>query len=246
MPAYDPFGCMMGDTNKDQRDELDALIARQLKGVRLSVSIPSADDDEPSDDELLAFVEGRLAPEAERLLLVQLQSHPFSADLAGILKRALADFGQEAVEFESTEASASSLARLVFALRRGAEEVLTFLRGTDSPIPLAPALVTVRGTPQAQREALYQFERQFGEWQATIVIENVPPRGTELHLELSRQGTPLRDGRATLRNRGHVVESIRVREGVADFVDLEPASYELEITRDEERIAQIALEILDA
>ena len=58
-------------------------------------------------------------------------------------------------------------------------------------------------------------------------------------------GAPVTDARASLRRAGKLLESVRIREGLADFADLEPAeTYEMEIKREGSTLGELCLSFL--
>lgn len=240
---------------QSSRDELDLIIARQVRVQRplaLTHPLPAAGDDEPSDDELLLAVEGRLPPIEAAALERRLGDHPFSRDRLEILREALAEV---ACATESTASPApdeatttpeqqTPLARFVFALRRGSEQMIDFIRGSEEPMALESVALATRGG-SSPAEALYKFARTFDDCEALIQVERVPGRGVDLRLELSTAGEPITDGRASLRRHGRLVESVRIRRGHADFCDLEPASsYEMEIKREGQLVGEVCLSFL--
>lgn len=244
----------MKTTSQSSRDELDLIIARQVRVQRplaLTHPLPAAGDDEPSDDELLLAVEGRLPPTEAATLEHRLDDHPFSRDRLEILREALAEVAQESSACPLPDdavvpvaESPTPLARFVFALRRGSEQVIDFIRGSEEPIALESVALATRGG-SIPAEALYKFARSFDDCDALIQVERVPGRGVDLRLELSTAGQPITDGRASLRRHGRLVESVRIRRGHADFCDLEPASsYEMEIKREGQLVGEVCLSFL--
>ncbi|MCA9671307.1 MAG: hypothetical protein KC503_37175 [Myxococcales bacterium] len=244
-------------TKRDALDEqLSHHLGRSLRRIQLGSKLPQPTDAEPTDDQLLRLLDGQLADSERRELETLVGASDFSKDRFEILREALDEFAEldeSAAEADSRvrlspdDDKPSSFARLVFALRKGADQVLDFLRGTDMPLMMAPAAVAVRGAAAAAAEEpqhFYKFERSFGEWDALIQIESVPERGVEIRLELSRDGVALKDARVSLRRRGKLLESVRMRDGVAGFRDLSPDHYSVTVTRHDSEIGQLTLDFL--
>src|SRR5947209_5032812 len=83
----------MADDEHSQRDELDDALTARLRAVRPSLTVPNAGADEPSDDELLRYVEG-VMDDAERASLeVRLAGNPSAAARVAIVAEALAEGG---------------------------------------------------------------------------------------------------------------------------------------------------------
>ncbi|MCK5800172.1 MAG: hypothetical protein KAI47_23440 [Deltaproteobacteria bacterium] len=265
----------MNTRDKSSRDELDDIIATQLRPLRPiaeTLAIPAPTKDEPSDDELLLLLDGRLQPSEARALEARLGEHAFSLGRLKILREVFAETAQNPKTSEdsalarattaSDRASTESpkrppMARLVFAIHRGAHQMLSFVRGTDTPLPLTPAILPTRSTKRTDgvtmtqetaqtQDTLYRFARDFGDCNAAIDIEHLPGRGIDVRVELSEAGVPLGNARASLRRHGKLLESLRIREGRADFVNLEPReTYEMELQRAGEVLGEISLAFLE-
>src|SRR5262249_46405958 len=143
----------MADDENSQRDELDAALTARLRAVRPSVPVPGAAGDEPSDDELLRYVEGSMDDGERAAFEARLADHPNSAERVAIVAEALAEGGWgPLVKAEPVGRRAVNLAsRFVFRLSDG---VLSFLRGTDLPRGLEPAMA-VRSSPPAQPQSFF-------------------------------------------------------------------------------------------
>jgi hypothetical protein len=122
----------MADDEERQRDELDAALAARLRAVRPSLPVPDPRADEPSDDELLRYVDGSMSDAEREDLEARLADHPDAAARVAIVAEALAEGGWGPLaKPEPVGRRAVTLAsRFVFRLSEG---VLTFLRGTDLP-----------------------------------------------------------------------------------------------------------------
>lgn len=238
-----------------KRDTLDEQLSRSLRRIQLNTPLPEPSQSEPTDDQLLRLLDDQL--DASELSEVEalIRQSEFSRDRVAILREALAECepGQpnetrtRLSPDESAAPKPSHFARLVFAMNRGTQQVLDFLRGTDLPQLAEPAMA-LRGaataTATAESQHFYKFERRFGEWEALIQVESVPDRGVEIRIELSRDGVALKDARASLRRRGKLIESVRMRDGVAGFRDLSPDHYSVTVTRHDSEIGQLTLDFL--
>jgi hypothetical protein len=227
------------------RDAVDEVLARGLRSVPLARPLPRPRDDEPTDHDLLLLLDGGLDPARQAEVEARLRCCPFSADRLDVLREALHEEQRARLSPDEQPASPSRLARLVFAV---AKDTLRFLRGTDLPVALGPALATTRSAnvvAPADEDYYYRFTRCFGEWDAVIQIESVPRAGMELRIEISRAGQPLDDARAALRRDGKLLESVRLRGGIAGFAGLRPDHYEVAVTRNGTEIGQLTLEFLE-
>jgi len=238
---------MTPQPSKD-RDPLDKRLSKALKSIRLAVSLPHPADDEPSDEEILMLVEGQLSGETKKTVEAKIEKSRYSKDRFEILREALADAeARTRLSPDESNEKKTSVARLVFAMtKRGADRVLAFLHGTDSPMALTPAMATRGGTTPSTTDDYYRFERQLGDLDAVIQIEHVPNRGVELRLDVKKDGAPLTGARASLRRDGKLVESVRIRDGVAGFVDLAPDTYQLELSQQDAAIGTLELDVLEA
>jgi len=236
--------------SQPEADKLDKQLSGALRLIRLGQRLPEPTPEEPADDELLLLIEEKL-PEAERQRVEALLARcPYSADRVDVLRQALADFASRTRLSPDTERAPerSRFARLVFTVARGAEQAMAWLCGTDVPLPVAAAAMPTRGAATGRDEAghYFRFERRFGDCDAVIQVERVPHRGVELRLDLTRQGARLEDARAVLRCRGKLVESVRVRDGTAGFVGLQPDCYQIQVTGKDEEIGRLAVDLLSA
>jgi hypothetical protein len=133
------------------------------------------------------------------------------------------------------------VARYVF---RQAEDALTFLRGSDMPAALAPALA-VRGAAVAQKESFFEFTHDFdGRFAATLAIERVAGRGLELHVTVTEGGAPVDGARVTLSKDARTVDSASTEAGACSFSDLPAARYLLDVKRAGQAIGQLHVDVL--
>ncbi|MFH1132510.1 MAG: hypothetical protein V1754_14330 [Pseudomonadota bacterium] len=224
---------------KDIRDDLDHLLSKYL--CRKPVRIPETAPDEPSDQTLLLYLEDKLEEAEKQQLTAQLEKHPYSQNRLEILKEALAETKIE----DSPVPNSAVFANLVFSLSKGASQLLSFVRGTDFPIHLGAILDPVRGTTYTPTNSLHKFARNFGQWEAKIQVEHIPDHGLELRIELSQNSIHIPDARASLHCKGEIVESLKLRGGVAVFSDLLPAQYKLQIHQKEIPIGLIDIDVLE-
>src|SRR5947207_2357522 len=123
----------MSDSHDTGRDAVDAQVAQKLRALRLARPVPSPGPDEPSDEEILRYVDGAAkGSERERLegrgfeLQLTLSEREEPVEGARVtLKQA-----GRTVDSASTEAGQCSFAGLAPAryqldVRRGAEEIGT-------------------------------------------------------------------------------------------------------------------------
>src|SRR4051812_37467996 len=183
----------MADDENSQRDELDAALTARLRAVRPAAAVPVDAADEPTDDDLLRYVDGSM-DDAERAgLETRLADHPAAAARVAIVAEALAEGGWGPIpKADPVGRRAVNLAsRFVFRLSDG---VLSFLRGTDLPRGLEPAMA-VRSSAPAQPQSFFEFISQYpfesGEVDARLALEPVAQQAVDVQLEITQAGTPL-------------------------------------------------------
>src|SRR5262245_10563346 len=88
----------MADDHGTHRDELDQALSERLRAVRPSLPVPSPGADEPSDEELLRYIDGRLGADERAAFEVRLAAHPNAAERVAVVAEALneAGFGPQA------------------------------------------------------------------------------------------------------------------------------------------------------
>lgn len=246
--------------SSQQRDSVDlklGTLLRAARPLRPGRPLPTPSGDEPTDDELLLYIDGALSADDTRHFEARLAEHPFSADRAEILRDALVECGfrarldpDEVPSTESVEAPEAApttqgqVARLVFAVTSGTQKLLTFLRGSDEPALLPQVALATRGHAAEKRESyLYELKKRFDDCDVLIQVDGLGD-AIELRLSLEVAGQPLDDGRATLKRHGKLERSVRIREGVADFGDLEPDAYCIELRRNGTPLGRVELEFL--
>jgi hypothetical protein len=235
----------MADDENSQRDELDAALTARLRAVRPSVALPDAGPDEPSDDELLRYVDGSMDDGEREALETRLAEQPSAAARVAIVAEALAEGGWGPLaKADPVGRRAVNLAsRFVFRLSDG---VLSFLRGTDLPRGLEPAMA-VRSSAPAQPQSFFEFVSQYpfesGEVDARLALEPVAPEAIDVQIEVTQAGVPLDGVRVKLLRDGKPVDSAPTEKGRCTFSALTAAHYELEIRKGGTEVGRMVLDI---
>jgi hypothetical protein len=239
----------MADDENSQRDELDAALSARLRAVRPSAPVPAPGADEPSDEELLRYVDGTMADAERESFEVRLADHPGAAARVAVVADALAETGWGPLgKTDPVGRRAVALAsRFVFRLSEG---VLTFLRGTDLPRGLEPALA-VRSSAPAQPTSFFEFVSHYpfesGEVDARLALEPVQHHAQEqavdVQIEVTQDGTPLEGVRVKLLRDGRPVDSSPTEKGRCTFSALTAAHYELEIRKGGTEVGRMVLDI---
>jgi anti-sigma factor RsiW len=235
----------MADDENTQRDELDAALTARLRAVRPSSAVPDAAVDEPTDDELLRYVDGSMDDQERQALEARLADHPNAAARVAIVAEALAEGGWGPVaKSDPVGRRAVNLAsRFVFRLSDG---VLSFLRGTDLPRGLEPAMA-VRSSAPAQPQSFFEFVSQYpfesGEVDARLALEPVANEAIDVQLEVTQGGVPLDGVRVKLLRDGRPVDSAPTEQGRCTFSALTAARYELEIRKGGTEVGRMILDI---
>ncbi|SRR6266542_1951819 len=235
----------MTDDHGTQRDELDRALSERLRAVRPSLPVPSPSGDEPSDEELLRYIDGGLSPEERAAFEVRLAAHPNAAERVAVVADALheAGFGPTPPSASLGRRAVSLASRFVFRLSEGA---LMFLRGTDLPRALEPALA-VRSTTPAAPPSLFEFVQRYafdsGEIEAKLALEVAQPRTVDVQLDISQGGTPLDGVRIKLLREGTPVDSAPTERGRCTFTALPAARYEFEIRKGGTEVGRMILDI---
>src|SRR5262249_19057697 len=144
------------------------------------------------DDDLLRYLDGAMSDDERAQLEERLARSPYASARIAIVADALTECGWPAPKAEPVGRRAVSLAaRYVFQLSQG---VLTFLRGTDVPVGLQPAMA-VRSTSSAEQTSFFEFVQRYdsdaGAIDARLAIEPVKARGLDVQLEVTHAGAPL-------------------------------------------------------
>jgi hypothetical protein len=207
--------------------------------------VPDPGADEPSDDELLRYVDGSMDGAERAALELRLADHPNATARVGIVLEALAESGWGPVERpEPVGRRAVHLAsRFVFRLSNG---VLSFLRGTHLPGGLEPAMA-VRSSAPAEPPSFFELVSQYpfesGEVDARLSLERVAADAVDVQLEITRSGTPLDGVRVKLLRDGSPVDSAPTEQGRCTFSALGAARYELEIRKGGTEVGRMVLDI---
>jgi hypothetical protein len=235
----------MADDDNTQRDELDAALSERLRAVRPSLPIAEPGPDEPSDEELLRYVDGTMSDGDREAFEAKLTEHPNAAARVAIVAEALADSGWgPAPKADPVGRRAVALAsRFVFRLSDG---VLTFLRGSDLPRGLEPALA-VRSTAPPQPTSFFEFVSHWpfesGEVDARLALEPVQKQAVDVQIEVTQSGAPLDGVRVKLLRDGRPVDSAPTENGRCTFGALTAARYEFEIRKGGTEVGRMVLDI---
>jgi hypothetical protein len=235
----------MADDDNTRRDELDAALSERLRAVRPSVPVPLPSPDDPSDDELLRYVDGVMDDAERSAFEARLADHPTAAGRVAVVAEALAESGWgPAPKPEPVGRRAVTLAsRYVFRLSEG---ILTFLRGTDLPRGLEPALA-VRSAAPPQAPVFYEFVEQYssdaGEITARLGLEPVQAQAIDVQIEVTKEGVPLEGVRVKLLRDGRPVDSSPTEKGRCTFHALAPARYEFEIRKGGAEVGRMVLDV---
>lgn len=235
----------MANDENSQRDELDAALTARLRAVRPSLPVPDAAADEPSDDELLRYVDGSMDDRERDGFEARLADHPHAAARVAIVAEALAEGGWGPLpKPEPVGRRAVTLAsRFVFRLSDG---VLSFLRGTDLPQGLEPAMAVRSGAP-AQPQSFFEFHSHYpfesGQVDARLALEPVAQQAIDVQLEFTQAGAPLDGVRVKLLRDGRPVDSAPTENGRCTFSALPAARYELEIRKGGTEVGRMVLDI---
>ena len=235
----------MANDENSQRDELDAALTARLRAVRPSSAVPDDGVDEPSDDELLRYVDGSMDDAEREALQARLADHPAAAARVAIVAEALAEGGWGPVaKADPVGRRAVNLAsRFVFRLSDG---VLSFLRGTDLPRGLEPAMA-VRSSAPAQPQSFFEFVSHYpfesGEVDARLALEPVAQQAVDVQLDVTQAGAPLEGVRVKLLRDGQPVDSAPTEKGRCTFSSLTAARYEFEIRKGGTEVGRMVLDI---
>ena len=235
----------MADDESSHRDELDAALTARLRAVRPSATVPDAGAGEPSDDELLRYVDGSMDDGERAALEARLDEHPSAAARVAIVAEALAEGGWGPIaKADPVGRRAVNLAsRFVFRLSDG---VLSFLRGTDLPQGLEPAMAVRSGAPE-KPQSFFEFVSHYpfesGEVDARLALEPVAEHAIDVQIEVTQSGEPLDGVRVKLLRDGRPVDSAPTEKGRCTFSALTAARYELEIRKGGTEVGRMVLDI---
>jgi len=221
------------------RDAFDGQLGQALKAAP-SRPLPVPGPAEPSDDDLLLYVEGRLPPDREAEVEQRIEQSPYSSDRADVLGEAL---------HEMTPAQPSAITRAFRAVFHLAGNALNLLRADAEPTPqLATAL---RGSSAAAVQTeCYEFFHKMAGLGAMVTVDRAPEGGVDVRLTLMKPPTqtgpgPISDARVILQREGKVFEAVDVeRDGSATFRGLSAARYRLDVHRAGQRVGSVRLDFL--
>jgi hypothetical protein len=234
----------MADDRDTQRDELDTTLSERLRAVRPLLPMPDPAGDEPSDEELLRYIDGAMSPAEREAFEAVLAEHPSAAERVAVVADALheAGYGPTPKPSPIGRRAVSLAARFVFRLADG---VLTFLRGTDVPLALEPALA-VRSTTIAP-SSLFEFVQHYpfenGDIEAKLALEAAQQQTIDVQIEVKQHGAPLDGVRVKLLRDGRPVDSAPTEHGRCTFTGLPAAHYEFEIRKGGTEVGRMLLDI---
>lgn len=226
----------MSDRNPIGRDEIDAAVAAKLRALQLARPLPVPAEGDPSDEELLRYIDGSLGDAERERLEARIAESPFATARVTVVVEALRDCGYPAPRVDAVGRRA---VRYVFQL---AGDALTFLRGSDLPEALTPALA-VRGAATVQDSSFYEFCHRFGEVEARLQLERVGV-GFELGLHLTDGGVPVEGARVNLRRSGKTIDSAVTEGGACTFRGLPAARYQLDVRRGTDEVGSLHVDVL--
>jgi hypothetical protein len=234
----------MADDHGTPRDELDQALSERLRAVRPSLPVPSPGGDEPTDEELLRYIDGTLGAAEREAFETRLAAHPNAAERVAVVADALHEAGFGPTPSPAPRARAVTLAsRFVFQLAAGA---LTFLRGTDLPRALEPA-AAVRSTALLPPPSLFEFIQRYpfesGEIEAKLALEAADGQTVDVQIDMSQGGTPLEGVRIKLLREGTPVDSAPTEHGRCTFGALPASRYEFEIRKGGTEVGRMILDI---
>lgn len=232
------------------------LNENERKILKKVILPPEPPVEEMNEAQLGAYLEGRLS--GAEALAVQ-KALAASPAWLGVVQTYRALGGQPAKGWK--EPSAAALQRALEIVprteRKSAplmEVVLQFVEGAlkvvretaDSFKYFAPAYAGVRSTEAAADQAsLAWFSKEMSGLTAEVEFERTDRNQGEVIVRAREgaAGAVLRDIRVSLYMEGREVESQMIATGEAVFSGLMPGDYRLEMTRNQETLGQIALQV---
>jgi hypothetical protein len=174
----------------------------------------------------------------------RLADDPSATERVAIVAEALSEAGWAVPRTEPVGRRAITLAsRFVFRLSDG---VLTFLRGTDLPRAVQPALA-VRSPAPAQPASFFEFVSHYpldsGEVDARLALEPVENQAIDVQLEITQAGAPLDGVRVKLLREGRPIDSTPTEAGRCTFSALPAARYVFEIRKSGIEVGRMVLDI---
>jgi hypothetical protein len=238
----------MANDENAPRDELDGVISSSLRALHPVLAVAARGADEPSEDDLLRYVDGMMGEREREGFEHRAVNFPETCTRVAIVAEALREGGWPVAgavqRLEPVGRRAIQLAsRFVFRLADG---VLTFLRGTDLPRAVQPALA-VRSPAPAQPPSFFEFVSRYPfeaeEVEARLALEPVANQAIDVQLDVTRGGAPLEGVRVKLLRDGRPIDSTPTEGGRCTFNALPAARYELEIRKAGLEVGRMVLDI---
>jgi hypothetical protein len=220
------------------RDHEDRILGVRLRALRLGRGVPPAVPGDPSDDELLRYLDGALPRSDRRRVEARLARSPLARDRLGILTRTLAEVGEE-VPATAPAAGPADLVRLVLLVARDA---LQFLRGDLLPVAVAGA-GAVRG-PATAAPTYCDFATRFGDLAVSLTLDRAHDRVDARLVMTSASGQPVTDCRVTLRSGDRTLASVPCEPDGSAHLGVPPEGrYVLELRRRGTPLGRLALDL---
>jgi hypothetical protein len=235
----------MANDDHSPRDEVDRVLSQSLHALRPALPVPPPGGaGEPSDEEMLRYLDGPMSEGERHAFEERLADHPGACARVAIVAESLSEGGWPVARPEPVGRRAINLAaRFVFRLSDG---VLTFLRGTDLPRAVQPALA-VRSPAPAQPPSFFEFTSHYpldsGEVEARLALEPVENEAIDVQLEITQAGAPLDGVRVKLLRDGRPIDSAPTEAGKCTFSALPAARYEFEIRKSGIEVGRMVLDI---
>jgi len=206
----------------------------------------------PGDEELAAFVEGKLSEAEADRVAGHLPRCATCMESVKTVRRILAEAAEETAA--RLPLAAMARARKLDPAQKGFMEVVVrFAQGVAEVVKmsggvvggLAPAANHVRGEGKVVSETLVTFIKDFPPYQAEVDLERSKPDRSEITIRLSDKTTnrPPQGVRVSLYDHDLELESAMLENGQAVFENLKFGQYRVEITRVGEPIGGITLEM---
>lgn len=215
-------------------DEFDKLIKQAA--IESSIAV------EANDSIILDLLNDKITDPKKREILSEkiANDRELSAKFE-LLKEALEEFENDDASSPQTE---SICGQIILAFQDHVTSALRLIRSTCEATTLEPIAIATRGSSETSDSVAHQFQQSFGPTEAALTVQRIDEQHVNLHLKLDHKGEKLRDGRATLKRNGDLHESVRIREGYADFENLPLAHYALEVNVEGENVGQLSLDFI--
>ena len=229
---------------QDQRDPSDVELSLTLRGLAAAPP-PEATASEPTDEELARYIDGAATGSERTLIEAKIEARPRALARVARVTAALTECGFRAATVEAPAAIGKRVARYAFRL---ADEALSFLRGSSTPIGghAAATALALRGSATTEQLGFFEFVTPLDDdVEAHLKVEQVSTTGLEIAVRLDRKGTALDGARVTLRREGRSVDSAATEGGECLFRGLDVARWEIEVRRGPEPLGAIRVDVLD-